>query len=74
MMTSFNAEASYCKRMMNFDKAVIKQPLINQTEQSKYYALGIFGYFGENSKFIILMSPYLSLYLHYNLKILSIYE
>ena len=60
--------------MMNFDKTVIKQPLINQTEQSKYYALGIFGYFGENSKFIILMSPYLSLYLHYNLKILSIYE
>ena len=60
--------------MMNFDKTVIKQALINQKEQSKYYALGIFEYFGENSKFIILMSPYLSLYLHYNLKILSIYE
>ena len=67
-MTSFNAETNYYKRMMNFDKTVIKQVLINQTEQSKYYALGIFGYFGENSKFIILMSPYLSLYLHYNFK------
>lgn len=73
-MTSFNAETSYYKRMMNFNKTVIKQAHIDQTEQSKYYALGIFGYFGENSKFIILMSPYLSLYLHYNLKILSIYE
>jgi hypothetical protein len=68
MMTSSNAETSYCKRMMNYDKTVIKQPLINQSEQSKYYALGIFEYFGENSKFIILMSPYLSLYLHYNFK------
>jgi len=29
MKTSLNAETSYYKRMMNFDKTVIKQALIN---------------------------------------------